>query len=122
MEAVLPPPPHPASINAPANAKIVPFMSIPPVGQACLYDTRSILSTSLPKPGSGHPGRRRGPYPARGVEGRAFTPYPFPFSASNTFSDVMGRDVMRTPTASATALAMAPAVGMLAVSPMAMLL
>ena len=47
---------------------------------------------------------------------------PFRFSASNTFSDVMGSDVMRTPQASATALAMAPAVGMLAVSPMAMLL
>jgi len=39
-------------------------------------------------------------------------------SARYTFSDVIGRSRIRTPMASATALAMAAAVGMFGVSPM----
>ena len=65
----------------------------------------------------------RAPSPRLGGDTRKTSvSYVFRFSASKTFSDVIGSEVMRTPQASATALAMAPAVGMLAVSPMAMLL
>src|SRR5204862_2954599 len=45
-----------------------------------------------------------------------------PLSAFNTFSAVIGNDLIRTPTASSTALAIAAAVGISAVSPMLMLL
>src|SRR5512147_17351 len=48
--------------------------------------------------------------------------YPFSFRAFRTFSAVIGNEVIRTPTASATALAIAAAVGIKAVSPMLMLL
>jgi hypothetical protein len=43
------------------------------------------------------------------------------FNASSTFSAVIGSDLILTPTASSTALAIAAVVGMIAVSPMLML-
>ena len=46
----------------------------------------------------------------------------FSRNAARTFSAVIGSDLMRTPTASSTALAIAAAVGISAVSPMLMLL
>ncbi len=51
--------------------------------------------------------------------GACAQPYPrCAFRAASTFSAVMGRSLIRTPTASATALATAAAVGQLVVSPM----
>ena len=49
---------------------------------------------------------------------REYHHYPLAFNAADTLSAVTGKSVMRTPTASNTALAMAPATGMLLLSPM----
>ncbi len=69
--------------------------------------------------------KQRFAQPARGSPRAVATcaaPYArLAWSAANTFSAVTGRSVMRTPTASSTALATAAAVGITAVSPMLML-